>query len=333
MRQTAFLAALLVFGSAAFAADPRLLNMVMPDAKILAGANGNNIRNSPFGQYIIAKVAALDLGPQKLLASTGFNPLQDVTEVLAASNADASNPANLLLVEGNFDVQKIVAAVTAQNQNAQVQEYNGATVISITNPKNNKTAGVAFIGSSIALAGTLANVQAAINRNSGSPTAIDPALATQVNQLSSSEDEWLLSSVSVASLLPAAATNNATGPAAQVLPVLKSIQSFNGGINFSDNVVMTGQAATSDPANAAALSAVIKLGVSLVSMGAGKDAGLAQIAQLLQSLQIAPDGAAVNLSLSVPESQVEAALNNVLKRPNADPARERLHPRDGSRGN
>ena len=334
MRQTALLAALLVFGPAAFAADPQLLNLVMPDAKILAGANGNNIRISPFGQYIIARVGALNLEPQKLIAATGFDPLQDVTEVLAASNANQASPANLLLAEGNFDAQKIAAAVTAQNKNAQIQTLPGATVISITNPNNNKTVAVAFIGNSIAAAGPLADVQAAIARTN-TPSAIDPALATQVNQVSSAEDEWLVSSVSVASLLPPAAANNATNsPVNQILPILKSIQSFSGGIKFADNVVMTGQATSTDAQNAGALSAVIKLAVNLLSsMGTGQNAQMAQFAQVLQSLQVTTSGMAVNLSLSVPEAQVEAALNNVLKRPNVAPAVEHLQRRQSNKGN
>ena len=333
MRQTTLLAALLVFGTSAFATDPQLLNLVMPDAKILAGANGNNIRISPFGQFIVAKVGALNLEPQKLVAATGFDPLQDVTEVLAASNGNPSSPANLLLVEGNFDVQKITAAVTAQNKNAQVQTLPNATVISFTNSKDNKTVAVAFIGNSIAAMGPLADVQAAIARTSA-PTAIDPALATQVNQISSTEDQWLVSSVSVASLLPPAATSNATGPMSQVLPILKSIQSFNGGIRFADSVVMTGQAVTTDAQNAGALSAVIKLAMNLLgSMGTGNNAQPAQFAQLLQSLQVTTDGAAVNLSLTVPEAQVEAAVNTILKRPNVAPAVEHMHRGERNKGN
>jgi hypothetical protein len=206
-------------------------------------------------------------------------------------------------------------------------------VLTFANSKNNKTVAVAFIGNSIAAAGPLADVQAAIARTT-TPSAIDPALATQVNQVSSTEDEWLVSSISVASLLPPAAANNATGPINQILPILKSIQSFSGGINFADNVVMTGQATTSDAQNAGALGAVIKLAVNLASsMGAGQNAQMAQLAQVLQSLQVTTSGTAVNLSLSVPETQVEAALNSVLKRPNVAPAVDRMQRRESNKGN
>jgi hypothetical protein len=46
MRQTAVLLSFLWTG-AAFAADPQLLNLVMPDAKVLAGVNATSAVGSP----------------------------------------------------------------------------------------------------------------------------------------------------------------------------------------------------------------------------------------------------------------------------------------------
>ena len=60
-----------------------------------------------------------------------------------------------------------------------------------------------------------------------------------------------------ASLSPGAP---ATGPAAGIMPLLTSIQAFNGGVKFGDNVAITGQLTASSPQNATALNAVIKLG-------------------------------------------------------------------------
>src|SRR5579863_996213 len=226
-------------GTLAFAADTQLMNMVMPEARILAGVNATSARISPFGQFILAKVALNGQDLQKLIAATGFNPLQDVSEILAATAADPSHPGGVLLARGTFPVDKLVAALAGQT-NTQVQTYGGATLISATNPKDQVTHAVGFVGNSIAVAGDLASVKAAIDRGSGS-SSIDPALAVTVNQLSASEDEWLASSISVASLIPPKAqAGAANGPAAQVLPLLKNIQSFTGGVKFGDNVVFTG---------------------------------------------------------------------------------------------
>jgi hypothetical protein len=316
MRQIRLLAASLAFGCVAFAADPQLMNMVMPDAKILAGINASNARISPFGQFVISKVAMLGVEPRKFIEATGFDPLQDVVEVLAASTADPAKLSVLLLARGTFNVEKIVAAVSTM-PNVQVTATSETTILTLTDPKTKTAHAVAFLGNSVAVAGDLASVQTALAQNAApSPNTIDPALAAEVNKLSTTQDEWLASSVSVASLIPANATAP-SGPAGQVLPVLKSIQAFNGGINFTSTVQLTGEVVTSDPQNAVALSGVLKLGVMLVSMaaqnqGSANNPQLAALAQLLQTMAVSTNGPAVDVSLAIPEAQAEGFVNSVF---------------------
>jgi hypothetical protein len=325
MRQTAGLFGLLFCGvscgiscGTAFAADSQLLNLVMPDAKIIGGINATTTISSPLGHFLLSKIGGSLPLPGGLIGGTGFNPLQDVTEILAATAADPANPGGLVLASGTFQVDQIAALLTANGAKAnwQASTYGGATLFSTTNPKGkDKVAhAVAFLGNSIAIAGDLASVKAAIDRSTGS-NSIDPALAVTVNQLSGSEDEWLASSASIASLLPAKTAPGApaTGPAAQVLPLLKSIQAFNGGIKFGDTVALTGEAVTSSAQNAAALNAVIKLGLLMVGPMTANAAGnqqIAELVQLLQTLQVATNGPDVNLSLAIPESQLESLVSS-----------------------
>jgi hypothetical protein len=331
MRQTVTVfAGVLLSGAAVFAADPQLMNLVMPDATILAGVNANSARSSPFGQFIIPRISALGPHLQELTGATGFDPLQDVSEVLAAANAtDPSKPATcLVVVRGNFNVDKIAAA--SRETNHEVTTYGGATLI--TQEKPNAPA-LAFIGNSIAIGGTIGTVKAAIDRNSSS-NSIDPALAARVSELSASQDEWVVSSVPVALLAPPNAPQP-SGPATQVLPILKNIQAFSAGVKFGTDVQATAQASTSDPNNAAALSAVVRLLVNLAvsnSANAANDPHLAQLTQLLQTLQVTTSGAAVNLALSIPETQLESLVNSV---PNhaAAPASTRPRVRQLPKGN
>lgn len=316
MRQTAFVAAVLASaflagGSAAFAADPQLMTMVMPDAKIMAGMNATKARSSPFGQFVVSKVSLLGAQVQPLIAATGFDPFQDVSEVLAATAADPSKPAGILLVRGNFNPDKIAALVTGRS-GVLVEPYDGSTLLSLTNPNNKNAMAVAFIGSTLAAAGDLASVKAAVDRNGGA-VAIDPALAAQVSQLSSTEDAWVASSASLASLIPAGAGTPTAGPAAQVMPILKNIQSFSAGVNFADNIQISAQAVTNSPQNGAALGAVIQLGLNLVSAGPGNNTQSAPLTQFLQTFQITPNGSAVNISASIPEAQAEALVNQIVK--------------------
>jgi hypothetical protein len=309
MRQTAVLS-LLLCGAIlpAFAADPALLNLVMPDAKVLAGVNATSARISPLGQFVIGKIGLLGQDPQKFIAATGFNPLQDVSEILVASAGDPANPSGLILASGNFPVDKLTAALAGKT-GPQVQAYGGATLISFTDSKEKVTHAVAFLGTTIAIAGDLASVKAAVDRTTH-PAAIDAALAVKVAELSGTEDEWLVSSASIAALIPANVGTPANGPAVQIVPLLKSVQAFNGGVKFGNNVVVSGELVASDAKNAASLQAVIKLGLALASAYKGdNNLNLQEATQLLQSLQVTTNGAAVDLSLSIPETQIEAMIN------------------------
>jgi hypothetical protein len=303
-----------ISGTSAFAADPALLNLVMPDAKVLAGVNVASTRNSPLGQFVISKLGAIAQDPS--FGELGFNPIQNVSELLVASPANTGTPTGLIMATGSFPVDKLTAAAAGQ-KNTQVQSYGGATLLVNFNPDstNNAPHAVAFIGNTIAIAGDLASVKAAIDRNSGPAVSIDPTLSAKMNQLSSSEDQWLVSIAPVASLIPANATQQATatqGPVAQVLPLLKSVQSFDGGVKFGNTIAITGEAIANNPKNAQALQAVVNLGLALASsLNTSKDPHLAELVQLLQTIQSSVDGSTVNLALAIPESQVETLVNSL----------------------
>src|SRR5579872_1973149 len=68
------------------AVDPHLLGLVMPDAKILAGVNVVSAKNSPFGQSVLSQIAPHNQELQKMAILTGFDPRQDLIELLAATN-------------------------------------------------------------------------------------------------------------------------------------------------------------------------------------------------------------------------------------------------------
>ncbi len=201
--------------------------------------------------------------------------------------------------------------------------YGAATLLTLTN-KGKVTAAVAFPNNSILIAGDLASVKAAVNRSTGA-NSIDAALALTVNNLSSTEDEWIVSAASVASLIPSQANTNAptTGPLAQVLPLLQSIQGFSGGLKFGDPVIVNAEAVENSAANAGALTAVIKLGQVMVggfSSNQNANQELAGLAAILQTMQVTTNGSNVDLSLAVPEAQIETMINSAAINAKAKPA-------------
>ena len=74
------------FSGALSAADPQLLNLVMPDAKVLAGVNVEQAKGTQFGQYVLNQLQTHDADMQQLVALTGFDPRRDVRELLVASD-------------------------------------------------------------------------------------------------------------------------------------------------------------------------------------------------------------------------------------------------------
>lgn len=309
--KAAVFTAVFALSGSVFAADPQLMNLVMPDAKIVAGLNVTTAKISPLGQYILQHVAASGhRGMESFVAETGFDPRQDVTEIVAASVT--AQDKGLILARGTFNVEKIAAAA-AKNASTQPQQYKGATLIVAGDGKASHA--VAFIGNSIAVAGDPANVKAAIDRNSGAATAINPMLAARVLELSTTQDAWSVTLSSISALIPNVAGANVQGPGAAVFNLVKDVQQSSGGVKLGTNVEITAQAVTSDPKNATALSDVIKMFAGLASMAGAKDPKAAGFAQLLQKLQVNTVGTAVNIGLTIPEADLESLLRPAVVKP------------------
>ena len=309
----ALLATLTFCGATAFAADTQLLNLVMPDAQVMAGINVTNAEISPFGQFLLNKITAGDQGLQDFVQQTGFDPTKDVSEILAASNGNHATPSGLVLAKGNFNVSQFLSLIAA-DKNHQVSMYGAATLITSTKASDNYA--VAFLANSIAIAGDAASVKGAVDRGTGT-TAISPALATQVQTLSTNNDAWSISIASLGALIPGGTTSPSANPVAvQTLQLVKNIQSANSGVKFGANVQFTAQAVADSPQNANSLADVIKMVAGLAAMSAaGQNGQGAAIGQLIQSLQVTATGATVNISATVPENQIEAILNASAEKP------------------
>jgi hypothetical protein len=98
------LAVLFALPLGAFAADPALLQMVMPDSQVVAGLQVTQAKGSLFGQYVLSHLSLNDTKLQEFTAETGFDPTQDVSEIVIASNWKPNTSANrwLVLADGTL---------------------------------------------------------------------------------------------------------------------------------------------------------------------------------------------------------------------------------------
>jgi hypothetical protein len=294
---TAALAGALAGMLPAWAADSQLLNLMMPDAKVLAGVNVDQAKNSPFGQYVLSQVQTqTSSGLQQLTALTGFDPTRDVHELLAATNGGSDSHSGLVAATGSFDAAKFTALATAQG--GKIETYAGVTILE--DPKGEY--GVAFLSSAIAVAGDIANVKGAIDRQN-TPTSLPTAVMGQVNKWSGSQDAWAISTVPPSSLAPApgAIPIPGVGPGNQS-GAFQSIQNASGGVKFGTNVVVSAQVQAGNAQDASNLGDTLKL---LASMALLQAKGDATVTALANSLNVSTSGAVLNVSISLPQEMLQ----------------------------
>ena len=275
------------------AADPQLLNLVMPDAMILAGVNVDQAKTSPFGLYLVAQIQGQDKQLQEIEAQTGFDPTRDLHELLLASTGTQPHGSGLTLARGTFKPEKIDAA--AQSAGGVSESYKGVTIIE----DSKRNTGFAFLNANIAIAGDVASVKGAIDRQTA-PATLPAALLVKVNQLSTTEDAWGISEVPPPVIHPAAnAPNTPNIPAT----VFQNIQQAIGGVKLGSQVVITAELQADTAQNATALANVLQFLLNLAEMHTQQNP---QAGTVLKSTNIAANGNLVNVSLNVPEAEAEA---------------------------
>lgn len=288
---------LMAFATSLPAVDSQLLNLVMPDAKVLAGVNVANAKGTPFGQYVLSQISAGDAGLQQMATLTGFDPRQDLNEVLMASTGNAGEHTGLVAATGNFNVSAI--ASLAAKDGGVTQTVGGVTIV--TDPK--QTHAVAFLSNSLVVAGDVSDVRDAVARVNH-PSVLSADLVTQVNALSSSEDAWGLSTVPITNL--GMFTPKNSPPAfGNLQNSIGSVQSIGGGVKFGSTVAFTVQAQTDTPQNATTLVGVIQFLANMAQLQSAKNP---QAAAALQALTASASGTTVTVNLSLPEDQFQQLL-------------------------
>ncbi|HUA17812.1 MAG TPA: hypothetical protein VMU80_12560 [Bryobacteraceae bacterium] len=289
------------------AADPSLMRLVMPDAKVLAGLQVNQAKNSLFGEYVLAHMQGNDAGFQKFVAQTGFDPRTDVSEIVMASDSapNSTDRSWLIVAHGSFNTAKITTA--AQADGATLTNYKGLSILVHSEPSHPSIQNaVTFLDSSTAAVGDVASVEAAIDRQSGA--APSGPIFDQAQQVSSKYDFWFVSQIPLSQF--ANTIPNANGNTAINQNILAGISQASGGISFGETVTITTQAVERSNQDAQSLASVVQFFASLMQMNSQKNPQAAQMAALLSNLQTSAAGNVTTISLAVPEQQLEQMLDS-----------------------
>ena len=307
------LALILALPLGAFAADSGLLQAVMPDAQVLAGLQVDSAKSSTFGQYVLSHLSVNDTKLQEFTAATGFDPRYDVSELVIASNWKPNTPDNRWIVAGHgaFNVSKITSVALANG--GTLAPYQGLNlVVHAAASKSQVDTAIAFLDSSTALVGDLTSVKAAIDRKK-SNTPADVSIITKAQTASSGKDFWFVTLVPLSNFAGSIPSGGAGG--AMQGNLLAAINQASGGIRFGDTVTISAEAITRSEKDAQALVDVLKFFAGLVQLNRQQNPAAGQVATLLDTLQTTVSGNITNISLAIPEQQLEQLLNTVHSAP------------------
>jgi len=283
----------------ALAADPGLLNLLDPSAKVVAGIHVDRSVSSQFGQFLLTQMQGEDAGFKKFIESTGFDPRRDLREVISAATATGGH--GMVVARGFFDVGKLTAAAKADG--ALVTRYNGVDVLNGNGAKANG-GWVAFIDGNTAVAGDQDLVKAAIDRRNSTST-LDAKLAAKVQEVSNKYDAWMVSLSPISNFAGHVPDKNLNG----VLKgdVMQGIDMTSGGVSFGSTVQVYAEAVTRSDKDAQSLMDVAKFLTGMIQVNREK-AEVNQLATILDSLDVKVVSNTVSMSLAVPEANLEKMI-------------------------
>jgi len=291
-----------ILSGVASAADAQLLKLVMPDAKVVSGIDFDRVKATPFGQFMLSQLPAGDSGFKEFISATGFDPLQDIHEVVMASPADAQTKSGLLLVRGRFDSQRILSLFKANGKTTET--YHGVALLSGGHNAHGVTEALAFLDDTTVVAGDVASVRGAIDRRS-SAGGLDPGLANKISQVSATQDAWVASIAPISAFAPVMPDKNVKG--ALQGDLIKAIEQSSGGIRFGNVIEISGELTARTDKDAASLADVAKFFANMASTQSS-DGHAGQLAALLRNFTVNAEANAVKLFVSIPENDLEALI-------------------------
>ena len=291
---------LLALATVASAADPQLLKLVMPDAKVVSGIDIDKVMLTPFGQFFLNQLPAPDNGFQEFIAATGFDPRRDIHEILMASPGDPGKKTGLLLVRGDFDAARILSLFTSMGKTPEM--YQGVAILSGGSPKKGHaiSEAFAFLDKSIAIAGDLDSVRGAIGRRNTADGALDAGLSGKIGTASATQDAWVVSIVPISSFANVVPNKNVSG--ALQGDLIKGIQQSSGGVKFGSTIEISGELTARTDQDATSLADVVRFFMNMAQMNSN---GHAELGALLKTLTVNTEANAVKVSLAIPEIEME----------------------------
>lgn len=277
----------------AAAADPAMLELIMPDARAVMEVNLDRIAASPIGQAMSTQMKAQVSGFRPVWQDPSTSPVgldwsRYAQEVIFASGAPTTpgKPApSLTIVRGLIDPAWIESLGALRGAKSN---YLGVPILS-SSPSGPV---VAFLEGSIAVIGQSADVKAAVRRR-GQNTPPSPVLAEGLARYEGQFDIWMVSTGSL--------NSPAKSPTGSSLKGLDHLEAFTGGVRLGPDVELTAEMTMHNEKDVADMTEELRWFAGVVQTQE-------RTALSLEDLNFKADGNRISLSLEVPEPQIRAAL-------------------------
>lgn len=311
MRITRFFIAPILAAFSAMAADTALLNMIMADARFVAGIDIDRAKASPLGKKFMEELDKKDSDIGKMVAATGFDPRRDLREVVMASNdLNSKKGPGLVLMRGSFDASKIKAFINVTGA-AKIENFNGVEMIASPNQDNMSAA---LVDPTLVLFGTSDSVKAAVQRKGATSAAIPATAFAQIRNLSQSNDIWMVSSMPIAEMtkaMPSTGAPSAGGMGGMMNgDVFKGIQQAAFGVRFmAEAIELTAETVSQNEKDATALADVVRFLSTMVQMNRDKPE-MKGFATALDAMKLTTDAKTTRLQIAIPMNDMEKMFNS-----------------------
>ncbi|MGC8794087.1 MAG: hypothetical protein ACP5U2_11925, partial [Bryobacteraceae bacterium] len=202
------------------AGQSSLLDLAMPDARVLFGVNVARLRSSPLAQQLWGQMRDREEA-RTLVLLTGFDPMENLHEVLVATPGKVGSV--LMIMRGDF-ARTDLAAVARQRSERQ-ENYQGVEML-VFAEKEGEPAAMAFPAADLVFWGDAASVRGAIARRGRAGLAAGE-LRRKAEQLSRRFDAWGYSIAPISELAARAPKEQTAGIFEG--QVMKAIEQLGGG--------------------------------------------------------------------------------------------------------
>ncbi len=270
---------------AAGAVDPALLRYSLPDATMLAGVRMAEVRDTPFGRFVVSEIAGEGSELESFVKATGFDPRKQIDEAVFSS----ANGKWLVAARGAFP--KTALARVAESAGAKVETFDGVEFVAASKEAKDSPIGrpmaFALLSETEALAGDEESVRQALDRRKTAPGP-PAAVAKSAKDAAALYPAWF-----AAREFPEASAGELPLSGA----ILKSVESASGGLAMGSPMTFHADLEAATPEEAGTLANVLRFVTQIAATEGG--AQNAPLVSALAAAQVSTEGRTARLAMPV----------------------------------